>query len=216
MPILSSMIPVAKTWNCTKMKKLDRKGGTSVLLGNPCIRQYPNTNNWKNGHCGENVVLEKYLFLCNFQTDLFPQSFKFLWLDSQHFRWDPLSPFHFYYSLPPATKLRQGNFFTPVCHSVHRGSAKPPLCRHLSGVDTPLGRHSLPLGRHSFPLGRPPGQTPLHRHPPGQTPPHADTPPEQTPPGQTSPPAQYILGYGQQAGSMHPTGMHSCLYWANY
>ena len=102
--------------------------------------------------------------------------------------------------------------FLHLCHSVHRGSATPPLCRHLSGVDTPLGRHSLPLGRHSFPLGRPPGQTPLHRHPPGQTPPHADTPPEQTPPGQTSPPAQYILGYGQQAGSMHPTGMHSCLY----
>ena len=24
-------------------------------------------------------------------------------------------------SLPPATKLRQGNIFTPVCHSVHWG-----------------------------------------------------------------------------------------------
>ena len=23
--------------------------------------------------------------------------------------------------LPPATKLRQGNVFTPVCHSLHRG-----------------------------------------------------------------------------------------------
>ena len=38
--------------------------------------------------------------------------------------------------LPPATKLRQGNVFTPVCHSVHGG-----------GVCHPPGRH-------------PPGQTP--------------------------------------------------------
>ena len=30
----------------------------------------------------------------------------------------------------------------------------------------------------------------------------------QTPPGQT-PPAQCMLGYGQQAGGTHPTGMHS-------
>ena len=32
-----------------------------------------------------------------------------------------------------------------------------------------------------------------------------------TSPGQTSPPpAQCMLGYGQQAGSLHPTGIHSC------
>ena len=30
-----------------------------------------------------------------------------------------------------------------------------------------------------------------------------------TSPGQT-PPAQCMLGYGQQAGGTHPTGMHSC------
>ena len=35
-----------------------------------------------------------------------------------------------------------------------------------------------------------PGQTPLARHPP---------------------PAQSMLGYGQQVGSTHPTGMQSCL-----
>ena len=32
-------------------------------------------------------------------------------------------------------------------------------------------------------------------------------------PGQTpwqTPPVQCMLGYGQQAGGMHPTGMHSC------
>ena len=41
-------------------------------------------------------------------------------------------------------------------------------------------------------------------HHPGQTPtPHL--------PGQTHPPtAQCMLGYGQQAGGTHPTGMHSC------
>ena len=67
-----------------------------------------------------------------------------------------------------AMKLQQGNVFTPVCHSVHRGVSA-----------TPLGRH--PLGRH------PPGQTPPVRHPPGQTPPgqappcpvHAGIPPAQ-------------------------------------
>ena len=44
---------------------------------------------------------------------------------------------------------------------------------------------------------------------PGQTPP----PPGQTPPlpsAEIHPPAQCMLGYGQQAGGMHPTGMHSC------
>ena len=29
----------------------------------------------------------------------------------------------------------------------------------------------------------------------------------------THPPAQCMLGYGKQAGSTHPTGMHSCLLW---
>ena len=35
--------------------------------------------------------------------------------------------------LPPATKLRQGNVFTPVCHSVHRGG----VC-HTHPGQTPL------------------------------------------------------------------------------
>ena len=71
--------------------------------------------------------------------------------------------------LPPATKLWQGNVFTPVCHSVHGG-----IC---------------------------------HTPSPGQT------PPRQTPsPGQTPPLAQCMLGYGQQAGGTHPTGMHSCIH----
>ena len=31
-------------------------------------------------------------------------------------------------SLPPATKLRQGNVFTPVCHSVHGVGVSVPAC----------------------------------------------------------------------------------------
>ena len=65
--------------------------------------------------------------------------------------------FHFMF-LPSATKLRQGNVFTPVCHSVHKGGS---ASMH-AGID-PLGRH--PPGRH------PQGDTPLGR------PPRADTPP---------------------------------------
>ena len=62
--------------------------------------------------------------------------------------------------------------------------AHPPLLgRHPpSWADTLPSRH--PLGRH--PLGR----HPLNRHP--------------------SPPPRHN-GYGQQAGDMHPTGMHSCI-----
>ena len=52
------------------------------------------------------------------------------------------------------------------------------------------------LGRH------PPGQTPLR----GQTHPHTPCPVH----AGIHPPAQCRLEYGQQAGGMHPTGMHSC------
>ena len=43
-------------------------------------------------------------------------------------------------------------------------------------------------------------------------PPWADTPHPlgRPPPGQTPPPAQCMLGYGQQTGGTHPTGMQSC------
>ena len=36
-------------------------------------------------------------------------------------------------------------------------------------------------------------------------------PPEQTPALDRHPSMQCMLGYGQQAGGTHPTGMHSCL-----
>ena len=65
--------------------------------------------------------------------------------------------------LPSATKLRQGNVFTPVCHSVHRG-----VCH--------------------TPLGRPPWQTPPWQTPsPEQTPSPGQTPPWQTPLGRHLP-----------------------------
>ena len=76
-------------------------------------------------------------------------------------------------SLQTATKLGQGNVFTGVCDSVHRGGVLPQCM---------LGCHPLP------PEQRPPGcRPPGSRHPPGadipreQTPPRPDTPPEQTP-----------------------------------
>ena len=55
-------------------------------------------------------------------------------------------------------KLQQGNVFTPVCHSVHRGG----LGRHPPGQtpgQTPLARH--PLGRHR-PGRHAPWADPLH------------------------------------------------------
>ena len=36
------------------------------------------------------------------------------------------------------------------------------------------------------------------------------TPPGQTPPSGQTPAAQCMLGYDQQVGGTHPTGMHSC------
>ena len=65
------------------------------------------------------------------------------------------------------------------------------------------------LGRH------PPRHTPLGRHPSGQTHPLSSTywdthTPLSSACWDTHPPVQCMLGYGQQAGSMHPTGMHSC------
>ena len=75
--------------------------------------------------------------------------------------------------LPPATKLRQGNVFTPDCHSVDRGEWQTPLGRHPPWSRPPLG-----------------ADTPLEQTPPplGADPPGADTPQEQTPPRSRHPP----------------------------
>ena len=86
--------------------------------------------------------------------------------------------------LPPATKLRQGNVFTPVCHSVHRRLSVSGPRGYLPGgclprgdlVDTPWA-------------DTPQADTPRQTSPPGQTPHLAETPS----------PAQCMLGYGQQS-----------------
>ena len=54
--------------------------------------------------------------------------------------------------------------------------------------------------------GTPPGRyTPWQVHPPAGTP-HG----RYNPPWAGTHPRQCMLGYGQQAGGTHPTGMHSC------
>ena len=125
--------------------------------------------------------------------------------------------------------------FTGVCGTPPWDQRQTPPGRHPWQTH-PLGRHPPPPGRH--PPGQTPplgpeadtsGQTPpsrhtsLGRHPLGR---HllADTPlpsacwdthkklaPCPVHAGIHSPcPAQCMLGYGQQAGGTHPTGMHSC------
>ena len=95
----------------------------------------------------------------------------------------------------PQRSCGQGNIFTPVCHSVHRGGSAsvhagiPPQSRH------PPQEQTLPQSRHHPPLG---ADTPQSRHPPKQT------PPKQTPPWKQT------LAYSLRAAGTHPTGMHSC------
>ena len=71
--------------------------------------------------------------------------------------------------------LGQGNVFTPVCHSVHRGDLHPGGST-FKGVCIQGGLHPGEGGLNSVGLGRPPPR---------------------------------YMGYGQRAGSTHPTGMHS-------
>ena len=68
--------------------------------------------------------------------------------------------------------LGQGNIFTPVCHSVHRGGCLPQcmLGYHPPGSTTP-GKHT-PLG--STPHGK---HTPWEAHTPAPSPQEAHTPP---------------------------------------
>ena len=81
--------------------------------------------------------------------------------------------------------LGQGNIFTPVCHSVHRGGGLPQCM---------LGYH--PLGP----------CTPLDHTPPGTM-----HPLDHAPPGPCTPSdAEHAERYGQYAGGTHPTGMQSC------
>ena len=69
------------------------------------------------------------------------------------------------YVYRPQRSCGQGNIFTPVCHSVHRGGGLPQC---VMGCHPPH-----PRSRH------PPEQTPPEQTPPGADPPSS---PEQTPP----------------------------------
>ena len=113
--------------------------------------------------------------------------------------------------LPPATKLWQGNAFTPVCHSVHRRVSALGVCQTPPSLgpeaDTPPVNRMTDRCKSITPWADTPRQTT-----PGQTPPvhagiHTPCPVHA---GIHTPLAQCMLGYGQQAGGTHPTGMHSC------
>ena len=111
----------------------------------------------------------------------------------------------------PQQSCGQGNIFTPVCHSVHRGVSasvhagipppeqRPPRSRHPPEQTTP--QEQTPLEQ------TPSEQTPpWSRHPPGavipleETPPRADTPRSRHPPGADIPQEQ------TSPRSRHPPG----------
>ena len=87
--------------------------------------------------------------------------------------------------LPAATKLGQGNVFTGVCDSVHRGESASVH----AGMPTPPS----PGTRDPPPR---PGRPPRDQRPPPR--------PGRHPPGKQTP------AYSQWAAGTHPTGMHSC------
>ena len=85
---------------------------------------------------------------------------------------------------------------------------------HVSKILFTGGSASVHAGIQPPPWSRPPGT----RHPPDQTPPGADPPGPGTSPRADTPPRTrhpspctvHAGRYGQQKGSMHPTGMQSC------
>ena len=108
--------------------------------------------------------------------------------------------------LPAATKLGQGNVFTGVCDSVHRGGVSASV---HAGIPHPPKQASPP--EQALPESRPPRS----RQPPQEqtTPPGADNPPRSRHPWeQTLPAKKQTPAYGQRAAGTHPTGMHSCFH----
>ena len=124
----------------------------------------------------------------------------------------------------PKRSFGQGNIFTPVCHSVHRGGFSlpdPPVAwRTPPGAD-PLDGEP-PGWRTTPPDGEPPPRMespprmenhPLDGEPPPrmENPPGWRTPPDGgTPPGWRNPPRKQTPAYGLRSAGTHPTGMHSC------
>ena len=111
--------------------------------------------------------------------------------------------------LPSATKLQQGNVFTPVCHFVHKGVSGRhlPFTPGRHSLGRPPGRHpqAESLGRH--PLARHPREDPPSRHH-GQAP--RETPWADTLLGRHPPWADTPWQMATAVDGMHPTGMHTC------
>ena len=93
--------------------------------------------------------------------------------------------------LPSANEVCKGYVFTPVCQSFCSQGGLPHCM-----LDTPLGPDT------------PRADTPPPLPPPGTRHPLRTRPP--LGPG-TTPAAVRARRYGQQAGSAHPPGMHSCV-----
>ena len=128
--------------------------------------------------------------------------------------------------LPPANEVCEGYDFTGVCLSTGGGGGgclphcmlgyTPPGAGHTPLAGTPLWQVYPPRQIHPpRQVHRPQVHSPWQVHPPGRYtlpgqvhPPWQVHPPRQvhTPP----PPAQCMLGYGQQAGGTHPSGMQFC------
>ena len=106
--------------------------------------------------------------------------------------------------LQPANKVCEGYVFTLVCQSFCSQGGGPG---YTSQEGTPWAG-TPPCA------GTPPGQLdPPGRYTPWAGTPQAGTPQAGTPQAGTLPfpQPQCMLGHGQQAGSTHPTGMHSCI-----
>ena len=88
-----------------------------------------------------------------------------------------------WYIYRPQRSCGQGNIFTPVCHSVHRGGSAsmhvgipPPLRIRPPRADTPLPREQTPPRPGTPPDQAPPqSRPPWTRHPPA-LPDHAPPP----------------------------------------
>ena len=116
----------------------------------------------------------------------------------------------------PRKKLREGNVFTPICHSVHGRGVRGQVSASGSRGCLPLGPGGVCLWVQAvchWVQGRvsttPPEHTPLGTHTPlipSNT--HTlDTPlPPQTPPDMPSSPVETAI----EVGCTHPTGIHSC------
>ena len=119
------------------------------------------------------------------------------------FPWAIRNVFEFFQNYRPQRSRGQGNIFTPVCHSVHRGDL--PQC--MLGCQPPQGQ--TPPQQQTPPGTRPPSAADT---PPGPDTPLGPDPPDQTPQSRQSPPPprKQTPACGLRAAGMHPTGMHSC------